>query len=147
MARHRIAARAALALFALTLPAAASAGPAEQAEDGFVRQRVAWNRGDIEGALDFYWNSPEATWVSKAGVNRGFSGFARAMRDEYAGRPDRMGVYSGDILLAKEISPETGLLVVRWSIDRDGRQIMGGVSTQLWEDVDGIWRIVFEHAS
>ena len=58
-----------------------------------------------------------------------------------------MGVYSGDILLAKEISPETGLLVVRWSIDRDGRQIMGGVSTQLWEDVDGIWRIVFEHAS
>ena len=33
MARHRIAARAALAMFALTLPAAASAGPAEQADD------------------------------------------------------------------------------------------------------------------
>lgn len=136
------------AALALALGATmASAGPAEQAEDGFVKQRIAWNRGDIEGALDFYWKSPEVTWVSRAGVSRGFAGFARMMRDEYAGRPEQMGVYSGDVLLAKEISPETGLLVVRWSIDRDGRQIMGGVSTQLWEEVDGGWRIVFEHAS
>lgn len=127
--------------------AVATAGPAEQAEQGFVKQRIAWNRGDIEGALDFYWNSPQATWVSKAGVNQGFSAFARAMRDEYGGRPERMGVYSGDVLLAKELSPETGLIVIRWSIDRDGVSIMGGVSTQLWEEVDGAWRIVFEHAS
>jgi ketosteroid isomerase-like protein len=134
------------AALALT-PAAALAGPAEQAEDGFTRQRVAWNKGDIEAALDLYWNSPEITWVSKAGVNRGFAGFARAMRDEYAGRPEQMGVYSGEVLLAKEVSPETGLLVIRWSIDRDGKRLMGGVSTQLWEEVDGAWRIVFEHAS
>ena len=136
------------ALVALALGATvAHAGPAEQAAEGFVKQRVAWNRGDIEGALDFYWHSPDATWVSKAGVNRGFAGFAEAMRAEYTGRPERMGVYSGEVLLAKEVSPETGLLVVRWSIDRDGQRIMGGVSTQLWEEVDGAWRIVFEHAS
>jgi hypothetical protein len=131
----------------LMLPAPALAGPAEQAEEGFTRQRVAWNKGDIEGALDLYWNSPEITWVSKAGVNQGFAAFARSMREEYAGRPERMGVYSGDVLLAKELSPETGLIVVRWSIDRDGKRLMGGVSTQLWEEVDGAWRIVFEHAS
>ena len=134
-------------LWAVTMSAAALAGPAEQAQEGFVKQRVAWNRGDIEGALDFYWKSPEITWVSKAGVNQGFAGFAQAMRDAYAGRPEQMGVYSGEVLMAKEVSPETGLLVVRWSIDRDGARLMGGVSTQLWEEVDGAWRIVFEHAS
>ena len=142
-----IARRSFVVLGLLMLAVPAPAGPAGQAEDGFTRQRVAWNKGDIEGALDLYWNSPEITFVSKAGVNRGFAAFARAMRDEYAGRPDQMGVYSGEVLLAKEISPETGLLVVRWSIDRDGRHLMGGVSTQLWEEVGGAWRIVFEHAS
>jgi ketosteroid isomerase-like protein len=135
------------ALCALTISAAALAGPAEQAEEGFVRQRIAWNKGDIEAALDFYWKSPEIIWVNKAGVSQGFAGFAQAMRDEYAGRPEQMGVYSGEVLLAREVSPETGLIVVRWSIDRDGRRLMGGVSTQLWEQVDGAWRIVFEHAS
>lgn len=139
----RAAAMTALAL----LPSALLAGPAEQAQDGFTRQRVAWNRGDIEEALDHYWNAPGMTWVSRAGVNRGFADFAREMRGEYAGRPERMGVYSGEVLLARELSPETGLLVVRWSIDRDGKRLMGGVSSQLWEEVDGSWRIVFEHAS
>ena len=136
------------ALLALALaPASAIAGPKEEAEEGFAKQRVAWNKGDIEGALGFYWNSPEVTWVSKAGVNRGFAGFAQAMRSEYGGRPDQMGVYSGEILLAKELCPETGMIIVRWSVDRDGQRLMGGVSTQLWEEVDGAWRIVFEHAS
>ena len=129
------------------VPSAAFAGPAEEAQDGFVKQRVAWNKGDIEGALDLYWPSPEMTWVSRAGVNRGFADFARAMRDEYYGRPEQMGIYSGEVLLAKEISPETGMIVVRWSIDRDGKRLMGGVSTQLWEQVDGAWRVVFEHSS
>jgi hypothetical protein len=139
--------RAGAFLVALMISGAALAGPAEQAEEGFARQRVAWNKGDLEGALELYWNSPEIMWVSKAGVSRGFAGFAQAMRDEYAGRPEQMGIYSGEVLLAKEVSPETGLLVVRWSIDRDGKRLMGGVSTQLWEEVDGSWRIVFEHAS
>ena len=134
-------------LAVLAAPTAALAGPKEEAEDGFARQRVAWNKGDIEAALGFYWNSPEVTWVSKAGVNRGFAGFASAMRAEYGGRPDQMGVYSGEILLAKELCPETGMIIVRWSVDRDGQRLMGGVSTQLWEEVDGAWRIVFEHAS
>jgi ketosteroid isomerase-like protein len=147
MALVAIARRMGALIAVLMLGVPAYAGPAEQAQDGFIKQSIAWNRGDIEGALDFYWHSPEITWVSKAGINQGFAGFAQAMRDEYRDRPEQMGVYSGEILLAREVSPETGLIVVRWSIDRDGQRIMAGVSTQLWEEVDGGWRIVFEHAS
>jgi ketosteroid isomerase-like protein len=136
----------ALLLISVAVPAAA-ATPAEEARNGFAQQRVAWNRGDLEGALDLYWNSPELTFVDGSGVRRGFAAFAADLRKDFAGRTDAMGSYAGEVLEARDVDADTGLLVVRWAITRDGRRLMGGVSTQLWERAGGRWRIVFEHAS
>ena len=136
-----------VAIAAMVAAEAAAATPAEEARSGFAQQRVAWNRGDLEGALDLYWNSPSLTWVNKGGVSKGFAEFAAAMRQDFAGKPATMGTYKGEVLEARNVDSDTGLLVVRWSIDRDGKRIMGGVSTQLWEPVAGRWRIVLEHAS
>jgi hypothetical protein len=108
---------------------------------------AAWNRGDVEGALDLYWHSPDLTFVGSSGVSRGFEAFAAGLRADFAGKPEKMGVYAGEVLEAQTIDAETGLLVVRWSITRDGRRLMGGVSTQLWKRFGRRWRIVFEHAS
>lgn len=58
-----------------------------------------------------------------------------------------MGVYTGSVLDARTLAPDTALLVVDWKIERDGRRLMGGVSTEIWKNIDGKWRIVFEHAS
>jgi hypothetical protein len=138
-------------LFALLLAVAAvpaaAATPSEEARNGFAQQRVAWNRGDLEGALDLYWNSPELTFVDGSGVNRGFAAFAADLRKDFAGKIDSMGRYDGEVLEARDLDADTGLLVVRWAITREGRRIMGGVSTQLWERAGDRWRIVFEHAS
>ena len=130
----------------LAMPASA-ASPADEARNGFAQQRAAWNRGDLEGALDLYWNSPELVWVDRSGLSRGFAEFARGLRADFAGRPQAMGVYTGEVLEARDIDADTGMLVVRWSIARDSKPLMGGVSTQLWERAGDRWRIVFEHAS
>jgi hypothetical protein len=136
----------ALLLILMAAPAAAGT-PAEEARNGFAQQRVAWNRGDLEGALDLYWNSPELTFVDGSGVSRGFAAFAADLRKDFAGKIGAMGRYSGEVLEARDVDADTGLLVVRWEITRDGRRLMGGVSTQLWERAGDRWRIVFEHAS
>jgi uncharacterized protein (TIGR02246 family) len=133
-------------LFAPYVPAFA-AEPAIEARYGFAQQMAAWNKGDLEAALDAYWNSPDMVWVNRRGKTQGFSEFASAMRSDFAGKPQAMGRYSGQVLDARSLANDAALLVVRWSIDKDGKRMMGGVSTQLWKRIGGQWRIVLEHAS
>ena len=127
---------------ALTVSAPAEAAPVEEASGAFRRQMEAWNSGNLEGALSAYWNSPEMTWVNKRGVEKGFATFAEAMRQDGA-----KGIYSGEVLHARRLSSKSTLIVVRWAITDQGKRLMGGVSTQLWEVRDRRWKIVLEHAS
>ena len=107
---------------------------------------AAWNRGDLETALLAYWDSPHMTWVSRAGVQRGFMEFAQAMRRDFAD-PAAMGTYSAEVLEARNLGREGAVIVFRWQIVRDGRRLMGGTSTQIWREIEGAWRAVLEHAS
>jgi len=131
----------------LLLAGPAVAGPVEDATSGFEAQMAAWNRGDIEGALALYLDTPDIVWVSRAGADRGFAPFAADLRAEFSGHPEAMGIYAGEVLDALPLGPERAALVVRWQIERDGTRLFGGVSTQIWQRIDGHWRIVLEHAS
>lgn len=136
----------ALALTVTLFSGPALAGPADEARKGIAAQVEAWNRDDLEGALARYWNAPELTWISRRGVEWGFAPFAGAMRADAAANPD-LGDYQAEVLEARDLTSDSALIVVRWSITRDGKRLMGGVSTQIWRLVDGHWVIVLEHAS
>jgi len=116
------------------------------ARRGLEDQIAAWNRGDLETALLAYWDSPQMTWVSKAGVERGFADFANGMKTDFA-EPAAMGTYSAEMLDARSLGEEGAVIVFRWQIVRDGKRVMGGTSTQLWRPIEGSWRAVLEHAS
>jgi hypothetical protein len=138
----------AIALALLALPVGAdSRPPIEEAINGFAQQRAAWNAGDLEGALATYLDDPAMTWVNAKGMEHGLKTFAESMRSEYADKRNPMGTYEGEVLDAREMGATRALLVVRWSINHDGRRIMGGYSTQLWERRGKSWVVVFEHAS
>lgn len=139
---------AALALaLNLLMAGPVAAGPVEAASAGFGSQMAAWNRGDIEEALALYLDTADILWVSRAGAERGFAPFAAAMRADFAGHPEAMGTYSGEVLDALVLGPDQVALIVRWRIMRDDTRLFGGVSTQIWQRGDGQWRIVLEHAS
>lgn len=109
-------------------------------------QVAAWNRGDLEGALAGYCPRPEVTWISRSGVTRGFDAFAAGMRADFAA-PSSMGRYQVERLDSRAVGVDAVLITVRWTITREGRRLMGGVSTQLWRPCDGRYRVVLEHAS
>lgn len=118
----------------------------EAARQGVAAQVAAWNRGDIDAALAAYWDSPRMTWVSKSGIEYGYSSFEDAMRKDFAD-PTSMGIFSTEILDARDLGSGTNLIVYRWKIVRGEKRLMGGLSTQIWRRLDGNWRIVLEHAS
>ncbi|MDO9222813.1 MAG: nuclear transport factor 2 family protein [Caulobacter sp.] len=130
----------------LILAGPAFAGPSDEARKGLAAQVEAWNRDDMDGALALYWNAPDIVWVNRRGLERGFVEFARAMRAEAAANPD-LGDYQVEVLDSRDLGPDSALLVIRWSISRDGKRLMGGISTQIWRQIDGLWVVVFEHAS
>lgn len=135
-----------MTMLLLLLAAAAPAAVAADAVKGLEGQVSAWNRGDLDAALDAYCPSPQLTWVSRSGVSHGFADFAEGMRKDFADRVS-MGRYEAEILDSRAAGPRSALVTMRWSITRDGKRLMGGVSTQLWQPCKGRLRIVLEHAS
>jgi hypothetical protein len=131
---------------AFLLLASAPSGVAGEAARGVQAQVAAWNRGDLETALDAYCSEPSMAWVTRGGVTHGFDEFAAGMRSDFADRT-RMGRYEAELLKTRAVGRRSALVVVRWSITRDGTRLMGGVSTQLWERCRGRLRITLEHAS
>ena len=108
---------------------------------------AAWNRGDLEAALQSYCPSPELSWVSASGLTHGFEPFARSMREQFGRDPDAMGTMAAEALETRQLGDGSALVVLRWSITDEGRRLMGGISTQIWAQCQGRTRIVFEHAS
>jgi hypothetical protein len=131
---------------ALLMLAAAPSGASAEAGRGVEAQVAAWNRGDLETALQSYCGEPRMTWVTRSGVTRGYDEFAAGMRRDFADRT-QMGRYEADLLESRALGRRSALVVLKWSITRDGRRLMGGVSTQLWERCRGRLRITLEHAS
>lgn len=109
-------------------------------------QVAAWNTGDLETAMTYYWNSPNMLWVNRAGVQKGYADVLEAYKIDFKDR-SKMGKYSIDELYAEELKDGLVLYVVRWKIELDGKKLMGGISSQLWKLVDGKWVVTVEHGS
>lgn len=125
------------------LPQSDAIKAVQQALDGQVQ---AWNNGDLETAMTFYWNSPEMLWINNTGVEKGYQEVLEMFRTDFADSR-QMGTYTYEPLYIEQISPEAVYYVFRWKIERDGKRLMGGVSSQIWKTVNGRWVATSEHAS
>lgn len=115
----------------------------KHALDGQVN---AWNAGDLELAMTFYWNSPDMLWISKTGIEKGYQDVLDMFRTDFADT-SKMGVYTYEPLHLEPIAPDAAYYVFRWKIELDGQRLMGGVSSQVWQQRQGRWVVTAEHAS
>ena len=109
-------------------------------------QVVAWNKGELEKAMSYYWNSPDMLWISRNGTETGWQEVHDMFQKDFTDR-SKMGEYTYEPLHIEQVGPETVYYVYRWKIDLQGKKLMGGVSSQLWKKIDGRWVITAEHAS
>ncbi len=115
----------------------------KQALDGQV---TAWNRGALEEAMDYYWESPEMLWISRNGTEQGWQEVLEMFQKDFTDR-SKMGEYTYEPLHIEQVGPEAVYYVYRWQIELQGKKLMGGVSSQLWKLLNGRWVITSEHAS
>jgi len=108
-------------------------------------QAEAWNRGDIDGYMEGYWNSDSLLFTSGGKMQRGYAATLEKYRKSY---PDtaRMGtlIFSGcEVHL---LSSDAAWVFGRWSLTRE-KDNPHGVFTLLFRKFKDGWKIIHDHTS
>jgi uncharacterized protein (TIGR02246 family) len=132
-------------LFSITLSASAQKSDEEKIRRLLTAQTEAWNRGDIEGFMQTYWQNDSLMFIGKSGVTRGWQ---PTLENYKKGYPDTaaMGRLSFDIITVKKLSPEYFFVVGKWMLKRSIGDISGHYNLLL-RKIKGAWVIVADHSS
>jgi ketosteroid isomerase-like protein len=110
-------------------------------------QQAAWNRGDVEGFMQGYWNSPQLTFAGSGGITRGWQPVLDRYRRRY---PDAQAMGHLDFSQL-EVYPlgkdaDAALVLGRWHLKRLSDE-PGGVFTLVFRRFPEGWRIIHDHTS
>ncbi len=141
-----------LALLAVGLGAAMAAAqestvPAVQDElsQQISQQCAAWNRGDLDAFMEYYWKSDGLTFSSGGRTTRGW----QATMDRYD-RTYRAAKQMGKLAFSElEVTPlgdTAALMLGRWQLTEIDNPA-GGNFSLIWRKIDGHWRIIHDHTS
>jgi ketosteroid isomerase-like protein len=123
---------------------------AQKAEEGLIRnllsqQTEAWNRGDIDGFMQTYWQSDSLMFVGKDGVTWGWHNTLERYKKSYPGK-EAMGQLSFEIVQIKKLSEEYFFVVGKWILKRN-RGDLSGHYNLLIKHINGEWKIITDHSS
>jgi ketosteroid isomerase-like protein len=137
-------------IFLFTMFLTSLKGVAQSGDEKAIRllldqQTDAWNRGDIEGFMNSYWESDSLMFLGKSGVTYGW---ANTLKNYRKGYPDTavMGKLSFDYIKIKRLSKKYYFVVGKWHLKRSIGDI-DGYYNLLFEKINGRWAIVVDHSS
>src|SRR5262245_44853394 len=107
-------------------------------------QEEAWNRGDIPGFMDYYWNNDSLKFIGSRGITYGWQPTLNNYKKSY---PDQtaMGVLTFDITTIEVLSDTAVFVIGKWHLKKEKEA--GGYYTLLWKKIAGKWVIVVDHTS
>ncbi len=108
-------------------------------------QTAAWNRGDIEGFMKGYWNSPELKFVSGDNVTKGWQPTLERYKKNYDSKA-KMGVLTFSDLEVNVLSKDAAVVLGSWVLQREGDEPHGKFTLIFRKFKDG-WKIVHDHTS
>jgi len=109
-------------------------------------QQDAWNKGNLEGFMEGYWQSDSLKFVGKNGITYGW----KATLERYKkGYPDKatMGTLQFTILHKEVISKDAILMIGKWQLQRAEKGDVSGHFSLLWRKIKGKWVICTDHSS
>ena len=107
-------------------------------------QKEAWNRGDLEGYMAYYWKSAELTFQSDASRVRGWATLIERYQKSYSG--EKMGQLDFSDIEVNVLSKDCAYVLGRWSVTVQDEK-KGGVFTLILKRFPEGWRIIHDHTS
>lgn len=108
-------------------------------------QTAAWNRGDIDGFMQTYWQHDSLMFIGKSGATYGWQNTLKNYKKSY---PDKtaLGFLTFNILKVQKLSAKYYNIIGRWHIGRNIGNLSGHF-TLLFKKINGKWLIVQDHSS
>jgi len=110
-----------------------------------VQQTETWNRGDINGFMQTYWQNDSLMFIGKDGVTWGWKSTLERYKKGY---PDKetMGQLSFEVIQTKKLSAEYFFVVGKWMLKRNAGDLSGYYNL-LMKRIKGQWKIIADHSS
>jgi ketosteroid isomerase-like protein len=109
------------------------------------QQELAWNKGDIEGFMDHYWNSDSLRFIGSKGITYGWEKTLDNYKKGYPTK-DAMGILTFNINSIEKLSPTSIYVIGQWHLQKKDSEV-GGYFTLLSKKKNGKWVIVADHTS
>lgn len=112
-----------------------------------LAQEAAWNKGDLEGFVQSYKDSPDTLFITNT-VNRGFAGMVDSYKRDYPTRV-AMGTLGFSDLEVHPLDERFAVVIGRYNLERGKKE--GGNATGLFslvmEKTDKGWKIIVDHTT
>lgn len=110
-------------------------------------QEDAWNEGDLEGFMKYYWKSDSLRFIGKSGLNRGWQKTLDNYKKSYKTR-EEMGTLRFNNKSLDIIGEEAIFVIGEWHLlRRDSLGDLKGMYSLIWEKKEGEWVITTDHSS
>lgn len=139
-----------LLMFLLVAAAGSSAQNSEEKSKAAIMkvmtdQTAAWNRGDIDGFMQGYWNSPEMTFVSGDTVTKGWQPTLDRYKKSYDTR-SKMGTLSFTEIEIRMLGSKAAVVLGRFTLVRE-KDKPTGLFTLSFRKFKNGWKIILDHTS
>ena len=119
-------------------------------DDGAIRslldnQVAAWNRGDVDGFMQGYWDSDSTVFTSGGTLTTGYREVLSRYRKAYDSR-EKMGSLKFSDLAIQILSPKIAVAMGVWSLTRNSDSLWGRFTLIIEKKPEG-WRITHDHTS
>lgn len=108
-------------------------------------QSDAWNAGDVERFMEYYWKSDRLTFSSGGIVTRGWAETLANYRRRYP-TPERMGTVRFDAIEVFPLGADAAMVLGEWHLEREPDALHGNF-TLVFRKIDGRWLIIHDHTS
>lgn len=108
-------------------------------------QTAAWNKGDLEGFMQGYWNSPQMTFISGDKVTKGWQPTLENYKKSYNTKA-KMGELSFSELEITVTSKNSAVVLGRFTLVREKDKPTGMFTLNFRKFKEG-WRIILDHTS
>ncbi|TAE17200.1 MAG: nuclear transport factor 2 family protein [Bacteroidetes bacterium] len=108
-------------------------------------QENAWNKGDLQGFMLGYWNSPELLFIGSRGATYGWETTLQNYQRSYP-NTDAMGKLAFEILKVEITGKDSAWVVGKWALQRE-KDRPNGHFLLVWRKIKGKWLIVADHSS
>jgi beta-aspartyl-peptidase (threonine type) len=138
---------ASVMVLALSASPRGTADEAEAVRELLRRQVVDWNKSDLDGFLEGYWNSPKLVFQSGGTRSEGWQAVRERYRQRYQAEGRAMGKLEFKNVEVELLGPDAAFARGRWELTMPDGQRPGGLFTLVLRKLPEVWRIVHDHTS